>query len=337
MLIAAKPIRTLIFALTLAAIGCRAQTPAPAAGSKLSPQLARRVEVLLRSRSGIPPNYQIEIGPRTKSDVPGYDAISITFASEEHTSKPITFLLSKDGKTLAQFSKYDISQDPKSLVSDAGRPARGGPSNAPVVIVGFDDLECPYCSRMNAALFPALTERYKNQVRFVYKDFPLSIHAWAMRAAIDVDCLAAQSPAGYWNLVDYIHAHAAEMGGADRSVAKANDTLDELTRAEGKRQKVDEKALGACIAKQDQTIVRASMAEGEALGVDATPVLFINGERLGGAYPIEYVYKMIDNALIAAGQTPPPPPPAPAAPVQAKPEQTKPTPPAVKSSATPGK
>ncbi|HZY61799.1 MAG TPA: thioredoxin domain-containing protein [Edaphobacter sp.] len=330
MLIAVKPIRTLIFALTLAAIGCHAETPAPAVGSKLSPDLARRVEVLIRSRSNIPPNYQIEIGPRSKSEIPGYDTISVTFASDEHTSKPITFLLSNDGKTLAQFSKYDISQDPKSIVSDAGRPARGGPPNAPVVIVGFDDLECPYCARMNAALFPALMNRYKNQVRIVYKDFPLSIHAWAMRAAIDVDCMAAQSHTGYWNLVDYIHAHAAEIGGVQHSVAKANDTLDELTRAEGKRQKVDEKALDACIAKQDQSIVRASMAEGDALGVDSTPALFINGERLTGAYPIEYVYKMIDNALIAAGQTPPP---APASPVQAKPEQTTTTPPA----ATPGR
>jgi hypothetical protein len=40
-------------------------------------------------------------------------------------------LLSTDGKTLAQFSKYDISKDPKLLVS-GGRPARGGPANAPV-------------------------------------------------------------------------------------------------------------------------------------------------------------------------------------------------------------
>ena len=110
-------------------------------------------------------------------------------------------------------------------MSDEGRPARGGPANAPVLIVGFDDLECPYCAKMHEQLFPALTERYKNQVRFVYKDFPLSQHPWAMRAAIDVECLAAQSSKGYWNLVDYIHAHAAEIGGTDRSVAKASDAV----------------------------------------------------------------------------------------------------------------
>jgi protein-disulfide isomerase len=300
-LTAVRPFRILVLAFTLAALGCHAQVPSASDG-KLSPELAQRVEVLIRSRSSVPANYQIEIGPRTRSDVPGFDAISVTFASDEQTSKPMTFLLSTDGKTLAQFNKYDIS--------DAGRPARGGPANAPVVVVGFDDLECPYCAKMHAEMFPALTERYKNQVRVVYKDFPLvQIHPWAMRGAVDVDCLAAQSPAGYWNLVDYIHAHAAEMGGPDRSVAKANETLDSLTREEGKRQKVDAAKLDACIAKQDQTAVLASMKLGEDLGVDSTPMLFVNGEKFtGGALPMKYMYKMIDKALIAAGQTPPPPP-----------------------------
>ena len=66
----AKPIRALIFALTLAAIGCQAQTPTETSG-KLSPETVRRVEVLIRSRSNVPANYEIQVGPRTKSEVPG--------------------------------------------------------------------------------------------------------------------------------------------------------------------------------------------------------------------------------------------------------------------------
>jgi len=317
-----KPFRALIFALMLGApgfvLGCHAQNPS-AAGEKLSPELARRVEVLIRSKSSIPPDYDIQIGLRTKSEVPGFDAITVTFATKDKTSKPVTFLLSTDGKTLAQFNKYDISKDPKLLVSGEGRPARGGPANAPVLIVGFDDLECPYCATMHKQLFPALTERYKDKIHIVYRDFPLDIHPWAMRAAIDTNCVGAQSPAGYWNLVDYIHAHAAEMGGEEKSLAKANDTLDSLTRDEGKRQKLNADALNACIVKQDDTAIKASMKLGESLGVDATPALFINGEKMEGAVPVEYVYRMIDNALIASGQTPPPPP-SPAAPTQTQPQ-----------------
>ncbi len=303
----------------LAALGCHAQSPAQVSG-KLSPELTRRVEVLIRAKTKVPPNYDIQIGPRTKSDVPGFDEIVVIFTAEGHASKPITFLLSNDGKTLAQFSKYDISQDPKELVSAANRPARGGPANAPVVIVGFDDLECPYCAKMHAQLFPALTARYKDQVRIVYRDFPLDQHPWAMRAAINANCLAAQSPTGYWNLVDYIHAHAGELGGENKSLAKANDALDRLTREEGKRQNVNAAALDACIAKQDDTAVKASIKTAEDLGVDSTPALFINGEKLEGAVPLEYVYKMIDNALTASGQTPPPPPPAPTSQTQPAPK-----------------
>jgi protein-disulfide isomerase len=312
-----KSFRALIFALTLAAVGCHAQTPTEAS-KQLSPELARRVEVLIRSKSSITPDYEMHIGPRTKSNVPDFDEISVTFTTEGKTSKPVTFLLSTDGKTLAQFSKYDISKDPKTLVSGEGRPARGGPANAPVLIVGFDDLECPYCARMHAQLFPALMERYKDQVHIVYRDFPLDIHPWAMRAAIDTNCVGAQNPVGYWNLIDYIHAHAAEMGGEEKSLAKANDMLDSLAKDEGKRQKLNADALNACLAKQDDTAIKESVKLGETLGVDATPALFINGEKVEGALPVEYVYRMIDNALIASGQTPPAPPP-PAAPVQASP------------------
>jgi protein-disulfide isomerase len=314
-----KPLRALIFALTLAALGCHAQTPADASG-KLSPELARRVEVLIRSKSSVPADYDLQIGPRTKSEVPGYDAISVTFTSEGKTSKPVTFLLSSDGKTLAQFSKYDISKDPKLLVSGDGRPARGGPANAPVLIVGFDDLECPFCAKMHAQLFPALTQRYKDQIHIVYRDFPLDQHPWAMRAAINTNCVGAQSPTGYWNLVDYIHAHAAELGGDEKSLAKANETLDSLARDEAKRQKLNVDTVNACIVKQDDTAIKASMKLGESLGVDSTPALFINGEKVEGALPLEYVYRMIDNALIASGQTPPPPPPA--APTPAQPQTT---------------
>jgi hypothetical protein len=66
--------------------------------------------------------------------------------------------------------------------------------------------------------------------------------------------------------------------------------------------------------KQDDTNMKASiqLAESDLLRLNQTPVLFINGEKVEGVVPIETIYKIIDRALIAAGQTPPPPPPAPA-------------------------
>ncbi|ADW70675.1 DsbA family protein [Granulicella tundricola] len=305
----AKPL--LALALVASSFGCHAQKPA--AGT-LSPELYRRVEILIRTRAKIPPNYLIHIGPRTPSDVPGYDSMEVSFTADGQQSKPVTFLLSNDGKTVAQFSKYDISANPLTVVSGTDRPARGGPQGAPVEIVGFDDLECPYCAKMHSQIFPALTQRYGDKVRFVYKDFPISQHPWAMRAAVDVNCVATQSSQGYWNLVDTIHAHAGELGGTDHNLQKALDSLDKMTLDEAAKEKLKQPEVEACIKKQDDTKIKASLKVGEDLNVEATPVLFINGEKFEGAYPLEDLYRFVDSALIAAGQTPPPPYVPPAAP-----------------------
>lgn len=304
MYFSSKALCSLLLAASSATLGCHAQAPS---GKTLSPELARRVEILIRARTKLPPDYTVTIGPRMAFETPGFDQVEVTFTQDGTPSKPIAFLLSTDGKTLAQFNKYDISRDPKALVSGAGRPARGGPEGAPVEIVAFDDLECPFCSRMHAQLFPALLDRYGNKVRIVYRDFPISQHPWAMRAAIDTNCLASQSSTGYWNLVDYIHAHASDLGGETKSLQKANDSLDQLTLDEAKKDQLKTPAIEACVKKQDESVIQPSMKIGEALGVEATPVLFINGEKLEGAYPLVDVFRMIDGALTAAGQVPPPP------------------------------
>jgi len=297
-----------------------AQPPSQATGSQpvqpgvmLAPELARRVEVMIRSRSEVPPEYLISIGVPTRGDVPGFDQIVVTFTMDAKTSKPVPFLLSTDGRTLAQFNKFDLSEDPKKKVSGAGRPGRGGPEDAPVLIVGFDDLECPFCAKMNALLFPAILDRYKSQVHVVYRDFPLEeIHPWAMHAAVDANCLGAASAAGYWSFVDNVHSHAADMAGADNSMQKAGLALDKLALDEAARQKLDQQSVMACVQKQDSAKIEAGVREAEAepLHLSSAPVLFINGEKVEGVTSIENIYRIIDGALAAAGQTPPPVAPA---------------------------
>jgi protein-disulfide isomerase len=44
------------------------------------------------------------------------------------------------------------------------------------------------------------------------------------------------------------------------------------------------------------------MAEGDKIGVDSTPTLFVNGERLSGAIPEEEMRAILDRALADAGQ-----------------------------------
>lgn len=298
--------------LLLLAIGCKAQTPT--ATTPNNAEVNRRIEVLVRSQFRVPPQYSVTIGAHTKSDFKGYDTVPITF-SLNGKSKTIDFLLSEDGKTLARLDTFDISKDPADAVSVAGRAVRGNP-NAKVTLVNFDDLECPYCARMHQELFPATLERYKNLVRFVYKDDPLvEIHPWAMHAAVDANCLASQSGTAYWNYVDYLHSHGQEVDGEKRDVKTSFATLDRLANEEASRSKLNTAEVQACVAKQDESAVQASRKEADALGIDGTPSIFVNGERLSGLVPAEELWTVIDRALVAAGVTPPPPPvsPAPAA------------------------
>ncbi|HEX6494581.1 MAG TPA: thioredoxin domain-containing protein [Acidobacteriaceae bacterium] len=316
MLKLSAPLRLLPLLFAMSTVGCHAQSKelGPVqAGQKLNPEETRRVEVMIRSRSQMPADYKIQIGVPKASDISGFETLPISYTSPQGSTRNIEFLISNDGKTLAQMNRFDLSADPKDIISVAGRPARGGPENAPVLIVGFDDLECPFCAEMHAELFPALLKRYKDQVRIVYRDFPLDQHPWAVRAAVDSNCLGTQSATAYWNYVDYVHAHAAEMGGTEKSLEKAKQSLDKIALDEGTKNKLDQPTLTACILKQDATKVSASVLDGEsdALRVGSTPTYFVNGEKIEGVTSLETFYAAIDRALVAAGQTPPPAPPAP--------------------------
>ncbi len=300
---------------------CAAQQAPPAApagnvGQALSASLSRKIEVMIRSELGVPPQYNIAIGPRQKSDVSGYDTISVAFSlpGQSTRAQSLDFLLSKDGNTLARLSKWDIAGDPMAEVPTEGRPVRGNP-DAKVTIVNFDDLECPYCARLHSEFFPDTLDHYKGLVKFIYVDFPLtSIHPWAMHAAVDANCLAAQNATAYWNYVDYLHENGEQISGGENNPAKAAAHLDQLAGQEGAREQLDAGKLKACVAKQDDSEIRAEMKAGEKLGVDATPTFFVNGERWSGILDESQLWIMIDRALREKGITPPatqaPAPPA---------------------------
>jgi protein-disulfide isomerase len=297
-------------------VGCKAQ---PAQQNPPDGETNRRIEVLVRSQFNVPQDYTVTIGARKPSQFPGYETLPVTFSRGAKTT-PFDFLISTDGKTLARLETFDLAKEPAFNIDTAGRPVRGNPA-AKVTVVNFDDLECPYCARMHQALFPSTLDRYKDKVRFVYKDYPLSdMHPWAMHAAIDANCLAVQSPDVYWTYVDYLHAHGQEVNGEDRDINKSFAALDRIARQEGTLAKLDSTKLDACLAKQDETQVRASMKEGDKLGLDSTPSLFVDGERIVGAIPEDQVWIVIDRALRAAGEQPPamPASPAPAQPANGK-------------------
>ena len=106
-----RSLRFLPLVLSMAALGCHAQNqtstaagPEPVqAGVKLSPEMVRRVEIMIRSRSQLPLDAAIAIGEPKKSEFAGFDEIIVTFKVGDNSSHPLSFLISTDGKTLAKW------------------------------------------------------------------------------------------------------------------------------------------------------------------------------------------------------------------------------------------
>lgn len=287
---------SVVLFLVLIGPGCKAQN-AGASGS-ISPEVAHRIRTEIRSRYNVPQQIQISLAEPGPSNVPGYDQIVVTFSGGKNSSTH-DFLISKDRKTLAHLETFDVSQDLMSKIDVKGRPVRGNAA-AKVTIINYDDFQCPFCSRMHATLFPGLLQAYGDKVRFIYKDYPLvEIHPWAMHAAIDANCLGEQNGDAYWEFADYVHANQRAISG-DRAQAALN--LDKIVIDLGTRHHLDAQKLKACVDKSDETAVRASMAQGDKLGVDSTPTLFINGERISGAVPEAEMRAIVDRALADAGQ-----------------------------------
>ena len=294
-------LRLVFVCVLLSTLGCSAQSEKADSDSALN----RRIEQKVRMTFQLPNSLKVAVGKRGPSEIPGYDMVPVTLSSAGRTSTH-QFLVSRDNTTLIEWEKLDISKDLMESIDTAGRPERGN-KDAKVTIVNYDDFECPFCSRMHQTLFPDLMKTYGNQVKIIYKDYPLiEIHPWAMHAAVDANCLAAQSSDAFWEFADYAHANQKTINGEKRDIDQEFGRLDQITRDIGSKNKVDTTRLDACIKKQDESPVRASLKEGDKLGVDATPTMFINGERLSGAASPEALREVIDRALKDAGQTPPP-------------------------------
>jgi protein-disulfide isomerase len=300
-----RPIRVLTI-ISLLAVGAMCPAQVPLSGTApVSPSVNRRIEVLIRSQFSVPSDYDIVLGNKAKSDITGFDNIPVTFIHAGRTST-VVFLISKDCNTLARLETFDISKDPALAINVEGRPSRGE-GLAKVEIINFDDLECPYCARLNEELSNTTLSRYKGLIRIVYKDFPIEeSHPWAMHAAVDANCLASLDTKAYWAYVDFVHAHGRDISGVQVEPTKSFLALDHIATTFGTENNVDESNLAMCLKKQDETDVRSSIKLGASLGVTATPQMFVNGERLlSGARPITELWPAIDRALKAEGIQPP--------------------------------
>jgi protein-disulfide isomerase len=269
--------------------------------------IAAKIERQLRATYKLPAEVPIAIGALSPSpEWPGFQAFTVTVGEGERKQE-FPFLLSKDQKSIVRVNRIDISDDPYADVMKKidvrGRPVRGA-RQSKVVVVAYDDLQCPFCTMMHQILFPELLKEYGDRVTFVYKDFPIPSHPWANHAAVDANCLAAQNGDAYWNFVDSVHASQQAINGKGTQELRLAE-LDKMAMQQGTDNKLDAASLQACVKNQNDAAVKASVHEGESLGVDSTPTLFINGQEMsGGVAPLPRLRAALDKALKDAGETP---------------------------------
>ena len=263
--------------------------------------LVTKIERQVRSYYKVPPRVRVLVGQLSaSSEFPGHELVVVTLDGGGD-KQDITFLLSKDHGSMNRLTAFDLTKDPftetMSKIDLRGRPTRGAKTSK-VVVVNFDDFECPFCSSLHQILFPEILKEYGDRVTFIYKDYPLvQIHPWAMHAAVDANCLASQNGEAYWDFADYIHANQREVNNEKTSEARL-DVLDRLTLLQGQKHSLDEAKLQSCIKAQDESAVRASIKQGAAVGVEATPAMFVDGEEVsGGAVSVSVVRAALDRAL----------------------------------------
>jgi protein-disulfide isomerase len=159
-----------------------------------------------------------------------------------------------------------------------------GPANAKVTVVEFADFECPYCRRWYSTVYDRLYQTYSEQVRFVYRDFPLiSLHPNAHAAAVAADCAGAQGR--YWDYFRLLYGDSRGLGNAQY-----------LAYAQEAGLNVSE--FSSCISsnKYDNEI-DLDIQDGERLGVNGVPAFFVNDQLISGMQPFETFQQAIEKEL----------------------------------------
>jgi len=170
---------------------------------------------------------------------------------------------------------------PRIEIDISGAPAQGK-SNAKVTLVEFSDYQCPFCKRVRPTIW-RLMDEYKDQVQYVFMDFPLSFHRQAQKAHEAALCANEQDKYFEYNKKIF----------NDQKNLEVSD-LKKYAKELG----LDTKKFDKCLddGKLADT-VRSNVAKGVEAGVSGTPAFFINGIMLSGAQPYAVFKEIIEDEL----------------------------------------
>jgi protein-disulfide isomerase len=238
------------------------------------------------------PGVTFKVTKIEPAEMPGWRKGHLEAALGEQ-KQDVLFYVSDDGRYLFRGEAVDLTLDPFMALMQKmkldGEPSRG-PADAKVTVVEYSDFQCPYCGRAWEIFEKEVYPQYKDKVRFVFKQMPLTqIHPWAEDAAVATECAHQQGNDQFWKLYDGLFSQQAQIT-KENLPAKA----EEIATAGG----LDVPRLRDCLAgRKTLDAVKTDQAEAAAVGVNSTPTFFVNGRRVQGAQDAAAFKQAIDEAL----------------------------------------
>jgi protein-disulfide isomerase len=254
------------------------KSPAPKAADSpndKSGTVETRVEHYLRNLYAWGPDFDVKVGPSKPSALPEFLEVPVAVSKGGQSDTAIVYV-SKTGNFLLRGELTDMSVDPFADVRSklhVGTSPSMGPEDAKITLIEFADFECPSCRALDLVLRDLLPRH--PEVRLVFKHYPLTdIHPWAMTAAIASQCAFRQSPAAFWKIHDAIFD---DQDGINPS--NVWDKMQDLAKQLG----LNPESYRACMSNPESANqVNASIKEGHALSIAATPTTFVNTRRIIG-------------------------------------------------------
>lgn len=165
---------------------------------------------------------------------------------------------------------------------DAGKSPAKGPAKAKITIIEFSDFQCPYCRRGYETM-EEVQKMYPNDVKVVFKHFPLEFHKEAEPAARA--SWAAQQQGKFWEYHEALFKNQDKLGTDYYNTLAAEMKLDV--------DKFKKDMASEAAAKQ----VKEDAELGQKNGIQGTPGFFVNGVAVKGAYPASHFKTIIDRWL----------------------------------------
>ncbi len=197
----------------------------------------------------------------------------------------IPLFVSEDGKYMVlgtpglgtdiMDSTVDPNKEIMEKISFDNVPTKGA-KDAQVTVVEYSDFQCPFCKR-GKDMLPDILKEYDGKVKISFKQLPLQIHNWAMKASIASLCAYEQGNDKFWAFHDEIFDNQNKI---------KLDNADETFTAYAKKIGLNTKEFDKCIASPETAAkVQEEVKEAQSIGVSSTPTFVIEGMIVPGANP----------------------------------------------------